>query len=155
MTKSYQTCGKFDSASKKISVYTNLPKPTLNFTYRGFFNLSTDKMYIILGNLVDDLNIDYSKVPSHELSKQMLNAGSVDLTRLDETFSSRKFDALTDRDTILFLCWHDNEFMTLFENYKTLGTSGMTPDFITTSLNMLIPKVGDGGILTATGSCAP
>ncbi|WP_395062046.1 hypothetical protein [Flavobacterium sp.] len=168
MRKVYQSCGQFNLKNLTAIAYTTLPDSRgLICNYIKYYNISTDTEYAVFGIMVDNhgnLDLRNSNDPSIDV---LVAPQPIELQNIDNKFSSRDFRNLTKDDTIYFFTWHDNDFdegvLRLLQHeetkpsdlLKTFRNKNNQDESIiaTKKLNILEPKVGDGGILTADGFC--
>lgn len=172
----YEPCGKFSLASNNtFEVKTYLPTSVSNYRYVRYYNISTSQHYGILGVLVHDgTNYDLSSSTGLALNMS-LEQHPINLNNLDTSFSNVSFKDLKKEDVITFICFHDDDFVKNNNKYKILDfyQSNLPKfyDFPKPVLNEKPtwgnknlennkgieakeePMVGNGGILTFTGSC--
>lgn len=174
----YEPCGKIESTStsKTAKVKTHLPVSILTYRYVKYYNISTPTQYGILGVLVHDgLNIDLTILGGTSNSLDV-SGGTIDLLNdLDNSFSQRSFANVTDKDSITFICFHDDNFESnnrkynilrfyqsnlpnyydfpkpILEQKPSLGNKGLESNKGIEA--KAEPMIGNGGILTFTGSC--
>jgi len=169
--KTYQSCGKFDFVSKTATAFTYLPDLNIGFRFTNLYNVSTATHYGIAGILINNgSNIDFSAFPP----KLSALPGKINLKNLDFRFSKFGFEEITEHDEITFYCFHDDEFnnvnlgdyetieLTKIQERLSLFGARTTHEIGQVALGGIAlepingdgqPKVGDGGILTANGSC--
>lgn len=175
--KIYKPCGKIESTStsKTAKVKTHLPISISTYRYVKYYNISTPTQYGVLGVLVHDgLNIDLTILGGTSNSLDV-SGGSIDLLNdLDNSFSQRSFANITDKDSITFICFHDDNFENNNRKYNILRfyqgnlpnyydfpkPPGQKPTLDNKGLESnkgfeakVEPMIGNGGILTFTGSC--
>jgi len=179
----YKPCGKFSLATtgKTFDVKTYLPISVQNYRYIKYYNISTSKDYGILGVLVHDgTNYDLSNSTGTKIDMNLENA-PVNVANLDNSFSNVSFDNLDKNDQITFICFHDDNFESNNRKHNILHffqsnlpnyydfpkpLLGQKPSLDNEGLESnkgidsnkgieakAEPMIGNGGILTFTGSC--
>lgn len=166
----YEPCGKIvlTATSKAAKIKTYLPTSISTYQYVKYYNISTPDRYAILGVLVHQgLNRDLRTLGG--TSDSLSIGGNIDLLNdLDNSYSQRSFASITDKDSIIFICFHDDNFECdgnkVLRHYNTnLHLYPLIPTYpnLTNCSDDpnkgakwdAQPKIGDGGILTFTGSC--
>lgn len=158
----YQACGSFSASTKLLSLRTMLPEPKKDttYSYRNYYNISTPKTYGILAilNVDNGINQDLRRVRTG-LKLREIGTTAVDLRNLPPSNGGKDFNDLRTTDTIVFFCWHDDEFDVIttdthqLEAFKDILDDWKGGPIRPKTAGIRQPKVGNGGILSFTGSC--
>jgi|GEM_PF-2025468 len=164
VSKIYQSCGKIDLANKTIEVETFLPPlkgDEGTYEYIKYYNISNGKYFGILGvfEIAGGRNINLNYHPNSANSEYTkVNRNTIDLSKL-KNFNNTglEFDALTENDSIIFICFHDNKFANNNTNdsilkfyQERLPNIEVYKDSSNTK-SIDEPMIGNGGILTVNG----
>ena len=166
--KVYQTCGSFDVASLTATANTYLPNDkTLSCKYIKYYNISNSTEFGVFGVMTDNQGNKDLRSTTLEVIATQVNPQPIDLINISSVYATRKLDTLTIKNSLYFFCFHDDAFD---ESYllnlqqskislKALLVALNNSDFeqegyvIPPKLIPFVPKKGNGGILTANGSC--
>ena len=157
----YKTCGSFDIASLTAKVNTYLPNQKgLICNYVSYYNISSSTEFGVLGVMTDnqgntDLRLSSTKV----VNAVAVQPQPIALKSISSTLATRKLDELKVTDTLYFICYHENSFDPI-KFKEILAKYNSLVDLIAAldgapinTIHPFIPGAGNGGILTAEGSC--
>lgn len=168
MRKVYETCGEFNFKNLTATAKTTLPDSKgLICRYVKYYNISTETDYAVFAVMVDNSgNFDLRQSPD-QIIDVLVAPQPIDLQNIEHKFATRDFKNLKATDKIYFFCWHDSNFdegiLRCLQNHA-IEPSALLSAFqnenpieenliVRSILKPLLPKVGNGGILTANGSC--
>lgn len=156
----YKSCGRItiNGANKTASVKTLLPQIQDANYQVTYYNISSATHFGLLAVLTSKYKTDL-RLRNETAVYTQLNSTPIELSesKLPRYRNGKSFDDLKSTDTVSIVCFHDSKFADNADSVKEYYQD-LLPNVVdvswpgnksTESINQ--PKVGNGGILSATG----